>query len=161
VTRLQQVIGTLLHYSIAVDPTMLAALGTIAAAQSNATDHTATAVVKLLNYAATNPKAVIRYKASGMTLYVHNNASYLSEPKARSRAGGHFYLSNKPADPASAPSQQPPNNRPLHTTSHILRNVMASAAKSEVGALFVNSQEAIPIRYALEEVGHPQPPTPV
>jgi hypothetical protein len=55
VTRLQQVIGTLLYYSIAVDPTMLVALGTIAAAQSNATNHTATDVVKLFNYAATNP----------------------------------------------------------------------------------------------------------
>jgi hypothetical protein len=38
---------------------------------------------------------------------------------------------------------------------------MASAAESKVGALFVNSQEAIPLRYALEELGHPQPPTPV
>jgi hypothetical protein len=47
VTPLQQVIGTLLYYSIAVDLTMLVALGTIAAAQSNATNHTATAVVKL------------------------------------------------------------------------------------------------------------------
>jgi hypothetical protein len=130
-------------------------------AQSNATDHTATAVVKLLNYAATNPDAVIRYKASGMTLYIHSDASYLSEPKARSRAGGHFYLSDKPVDPSTAPSSQPPNNGPLHTTSHILRNVMAYAAESKVGALFVNSQEAIPLRYALEELGHPQPPTPV
>jgi hypothetical protein len=161
VTRLQQVIGTLLYYSIAVDPTMLVALCTITAAQSNTTDHTATAVVKLLNYAANNPNAVIRYKTSGMTLYVQSDASYLSEPKARSRAGGHFYLSNKPANPASAPSHQPPNNAPLHTTSHILRNVMASAAESEVSALFVNSQEAVPIRYALKELGHPQPPTPV
>jgi hypothetical protein len=161
VTRLQQVIGMLLYYSIAVDPTVLAALGTIAAAQSNATNHTATAVVKILNYAATNPNAVIRYKASGMTLYVHSDASYLSKPKALSRTGGHFYLSDKPANPASGTSQQPPNNGPLHTTSHILRNVMASAAESEVGALFLNSQEAIPIRYALKELGHPQPPTPV
>jgi hypothetical protein len=161
VSRLQQVIGTLLYYSIAVDPTMLVALGTIPAAQSNATNHTATAIVKLFNYAATNPNAVFHYKASGMTLYVHSDASYLSEPKARSRAGGHFYLSDKPADPASAPSQQLPNNRPLHTTSHIHHNVMASAADSEVGALFVNIQEAIPIRYALEKLCHPQRPTPV
>jgi hypothetical protein len=84
---------------------MLVALGTIAAAQSNATDHTATAVVKLLNYAATNPNAVIGYKASGMTLYGHSEASYLPELKARgSRAGGHFYLSSKPVDPSTAPS---------------------------------------------------------
>jgi hypothetical protein len=140
---------------------MLVALGTITATQSKATDHTATAIVKLLNYAATNPNAVTRYKTSGMTLYVHSYASYLSEPKARSRAGGDFYLSDKPADPPSAPSHQPPNNGPLPTTSHILRNVMASAAEAKVGALFVDSQEAIPIRYALEELGHPQPPTPV
>jgi N-acetylmuramic acid 6-phosphate (MurNAc-6-P) etherase len=84
VTPLQQVCGTFLYYAIAVDPTMLVALGTISAAQSNATDHTATAVVKLLNYAATNPDAVIRYKVSGTTLYIHSDASYLSEPKARS-----------------------------------------------------------------------------
>ena len=96
-----------------------------------------------------------------MTLYIHSDASYLSEPKARSRAGGHFYLSDKPIDPTIKPSTQPPNNGPLHTTSHILRNVMASAAEAKVGALFVNSQEAIPLRYALKELGHPQPPTPV
>jgi hypothetical protein len=84
VTCLQQVCGTFMYYAIAVYPMMLVALGTIFAAQSNAIDHTATAVVKLLNYAATNPDAVIRYKVSGTTLYIHSDASYLSEPKARS-----------------------------------------------------------------------------
>jgi hypothetical protein len=77
VTRLQQVMGTLMYYSIAVDP----AIGIIAAVQSNATNHTVTAVVKLLNHAATNPNAIIRYKASGKTLYAHSDASYLSDPK--------------------------------------------------------------------------------
>jgi hypothetical protein len=95
---------------------MLVALGTIASAQANATYHTATAVVKLVNYAAANPNAVIRHKASRMTLHVHSVASYLSEPKARSCAGGHFYLSDQPADPATAPSHQLPNDAPLHTT---------------------------------------------
>jgi hypothetical protein len=38
---------------------------------------------------------------------------------------------------------------------------MASAAESEVGALFLNGQEAIPLRNALIELGHPQPPTPL
>ena len=33
-TKLQQIIGTLLYYARAVDPTMLAALGTLAAAQT-------------------------------------------------------------------------------------------------------------------------------
>ena len=38
---------------------------------------------------------------------------------------------------------------------------MASAAEAELGALFLNCQEAVPIRITLEEMGHPQPPTPV
>ena len=38
---------------------------------------------------------------------------------------------------------------------------MASAAEAEVGALFVNGQDAIPLRNTLIELGHPQPPTPI
>jgi hypothetical protein len=160
-TRIQQIIGTLLYYGLAVDPTMLVALGTIAATQSSATVLTAQAVIQLLNYAATNPDAVIRYSASEMVLHIHSDGSYLSAPKARSRAGGHFFLSSNSADPQRAPVQQPPLNGPIHSTCLILRNVMASAAEAEVAAMFVNAQEAVPIRVTLEEMGHPQPPTPL
>ena len=38
---------------------------------------------------------------------------------------------------------------------------MSSAAEAELGALFMNAQEGIPMRTTLEELGHPQPPTPV
>jgi hypothetical protein len=38
---------------------------------------------------------------------------------------------------------------------------MASKAKAKVGALFINSQDAIPLRNTLIELGHPQPPTPI
>ena len=38
---------------------------------------------------------------------------------------------------------------------------MASAAEAELGDLFLNCQEAVPIRITLEEMGHSQPPTPV
>ena len=38
---------------------------------------------------------------------------------------------------------------------------MATAAEDKLGALFLNFQEAVPIRITLEEMGHPQPPTPV
>ena len=38
---------------------------------------------------------------------------------------------------------------------------MASAAEAELGALFLNCQEAVPIRITLEEMGHTQRPTPV
>ena len=38
---------------------------------------------------------------------------------------------------------------------------MASAAEAKFGTLFLNCQEAVPIRITLEEMGHSQPPTPV
>ena len=38
---------------------------------------------------------------------------------------------------------------------------MSSAAEAEIGALFMNAQEAIPIRQCLIDLGHPQPPTPI
>jgi hypothetical protein len=90
ITQIQKVIGTLLYYSLAINPKMLVALGTIAAEQRKATENTAEAVVKLLKYAATHPNATICYHTSNMILYTHSAASYLSVPKARSRAGSHF-----------------------------------------------------------------------
>jgi hypothetical protein len=42
-----------------------------------------------------------------------------------------------------------------------MHNVMGSAAKAEMGATYINGQEAIPIRTTLEELGHPQPPNPI
>ena len=38
---------------------------------------------------------------------------------------------------------------------------MGSAAEAEVGGTYENEREAIPIRYSLEEMGHPQPPMPI
>ena len=38
---------------------------------------------------------------------------------------------------------------------------MASTVEAESGALFLNCQEAVPIRITLEEMGYSQPPTPV
>eukprot|EP00957_Ditylum_brightwellii_P100032 7623831-Ditylum_brightwellii.AAC.1 len=38
---------------------------------------------------------------------------------------------------------------------------MASTTEAELGALFENAKEAISIRNALVEMGHPQPPTPI
>ena len=38
---------------------------------------------------------------------------------------------------------------------------MASASKAENGAIFLNGHQAVPIRTALIEIGHPQLPTPI
>jgi hypothetical protein len=42
-----------------------------------------------------------------------------------------------------------------------LKEVLSSASESELAALFHNGKEACPLRICLEELGHPQPPTPI
>ena len=89
INLVQHIMGTLLYYSIAVDPTMLTALSSIAAQQSKGTEKTYSDTLWLLNYAATHPNSKIRYTASDIILYIHSDASYLSEPQACSCAGRH------------------------------------------------------------------------
>ena len=43
----------------------------------------------------------------------------------------------------------------------VIKNAMASAAEAEIGAPFMNAQEAVGSRNCLEAIGHPQPPTPL
>ena len=45
--------------------------------------------------------------------------------------------------------------------AQIIKNVMYSAAEAELGALFINSCQAIPAQKTIEELGHQQPPTPI
>ena len=149
----QQVLGTFLYYGRAVDSTMLTALSSIASSQASPTKLTMHKVKLFLDYAATNPDAVLTYRASNMVLAVHSDASYLSEPKARSRAGGHFYMSND--------TPNPPNNGAVLNLAQIIKAVMSSAAEAEIGALYINSREAVPQRTLLKEMGHPQPETPM
>ena len=51
--------------------------------------------------------------------------------------------------------------RSLHSFCTILPFVAASAPEAEIGALFLNIKEACIFRLTLEELGHPQPATPV
>ena len=160
-TRIQQIVGTLLYYAISVDPTMLVALGSIASTQANATKLTMDECLWVMDYAAPNPDAKIWYHASGMVLYIHSDASYLSETRGRSRAGGHFFLSSQPTDPTKPPISIPPLNGPVHTVSKILDVVVGSAAEAEIAGTYLNGQDAISLRTTLQELQHPQPPTPM
>ena len=99
----------------------------------------------------THPDAVLKYMASDMILAVHSDASDLSEANARSRSGGHFYLTNV--------DDEEFRNGAVLTLSLIINHIMASASKAELAAMFYNSREAIPLRVTLEEMGHPQPAT--
>jgi hypothetical protein len=85
----------------------------------------------------THPDAIIQYRASDMILNVHSDASYLSALKACIQAGGYFLLGSLPhdGDPIKL-------NGAIHITCTILKLVAASAAEAELGALFLNAQEA-------------------
>lgn len=91
-----------------------------------------------------------------MILNIHSDASYLTEPKARSRLGGFYFLGTAPQH--GKPLQL---NGPIHVMASICKFVVASAAEAELGALFHNCQDGKIFRLILHELGHPQPPTPV
>ena len=74
---------------------MAATLSSIASRQSKATTDLDDEVKQFLDYCHTHPNAGVRFVASDMVLSLHSDASYLSEPNAKSRAAGHFYLSKK------------------------------------------------------------------
>ena len=106
-----------------------------------------------LDYVASHPDAVLTFSASNMVLNVHIDASYLTELKAQSQAGGQFFLSDNSKDLT--------DNGAALNVAQIIKNVMSSAAEAELGALFINSHQAIPARKTIEELGHQQPPTPI
>ena len=73
--------------------------------------------------------------------------------------GGHFTLSDQV--PPGKPPINPTPNGVLHIECTTLRNVMTSAAETELGALFHNGQVSEPFRTCLAEMDHPQPCTPM
>eukprot|EP00804_Cyclotella_cryptica_P012521 CCRYP_017704-RA/>CCRYP_017704-RA protein AED:0.43 eAED:0.43 QI:0/0/0/1/0/0/2/0/258 len=91
-TFVQEVIGVFLYYARAVDCTMLTALGSLATQQAKPTTTTLDRVSQFLDYALSHPNAGVTYRASDV-IAAQSDASYLSESNARSRAGGHFFLS--------------------------------------------------------------------
>ena len=100
VTRVQQVVGSLLFYARAVDNTILPALSTIASSQAAATEHTLARCTQLLEYCAYNPDATVQYRSSDMILNIHSDASYLSAPRARSQVARYYFLGSVPTDDA-------------------------------------------------------------
>ena len=93
------IVGSLLYYAQAVDNKLLATLSAISAQQAKATENTAKAVHQLLDYVATYPLDGITFRASNMVLVAHSNASYLTEPDSRSRAGAHIFLTEDDPTP--------------------------------------------------------------
>ena len=155
---IQEILGTLLYFARAVDPTILVTISSLSTQQSKPTMQTIAAINHLLNYCATHPNAVSRFHASDMVLHFESDASYLSKAKAKSRYAGYHYLS---IDPKGNNIMYPPLNAPVLVLANIIKETVASAAEAELAGLFHNGQDALPLIHALNEIGHPQPPTPI
>ena len=138
-----------MYYARAVDSTMLVALSALASEQASPTNNTMKKLFLFLDYAASKEETVVTYHASDMVLACYRDALYLSEPGARRRAGGNFFLSNDATMPA--------NNGAVLNIVQTIKSVMTSAAEAEIGAMFINDREAVPQRMKMVEMGHLQP----
>jgi hypothetical protein len=132
---------------------MLTTLRAIAADMVAPAQQTMECTKQLLDYDVSQNDWVVTYRASNMILAIHSDASYLSESKACSRAGGHFFLlTNSPI---------PENNDAILNIAKIIHPVMSSTTEAGLGTLFINAKQAIPMQSTLEELGHKQSPTPI
>ena len=131
---------------------MMHSLNDLAIQTHSGTQKTVQATTHFLDYCSTNPNATKLYRTSDMILNIHSDAAYLVASKARSRAGGFFFLGK--IDGSFI-------NGSIHVIAKILKNVLASALEEDIGALFNCAQKAVPMNFTLIELGHPQPTTPM
>ena len=152
VKYLQRICGIFLYYARAVDPTMLTAIGKIAANIANPTQSTLKAAEHFLQYAASHPDATMTFKPSDMQLKIISDASFAGDSQARSRAGGVHFLCK-----ASELSEDDTlTNAPFHYFSTIIPTIVTSAAEAEYAALFLNGKDANYEMALLEYMGYPQ-----
>jgi hypothetical protein len=109
---------------------------------------------QLLDYLETHLYAKTWYHASYRILHIHSDASYLSLYNAYNFLGGILFCGDSPPNYDNL-------NRSIPNVTAIIKNVVASAAESEVGGCFQNAQSGAPFRIALIELGHKQPETPL
>ena len=55
----------------------------------------------------------------------------------------------------SSNNEYPPNNEGVHVIAQTIKAVIALAAEAEIGAIFINAKEVVPLRKTLLEMGHP------
>ena len=135
---LQQVTGKFLYYACAIDCTMLHALNDLATQTHSGTQKIMKAVKHFINYCASNPDSTTLHCVSDMILHIDSGAAFLVARKARSRAGGFYYMGNQ-------------NKALIHGP---IAQSMQRSSKTSCGP-----QLAVPMRTTLQELGHTQPPT--
>ena len=113
------------------------------------------------DYVATYPGSKITYQKINMHIWVHIDTSYLAEPKARSRAGGYHYFSNKTKLTSQFDDPLPKHNHPVLVLSKVIGAIITSTQEYKTVGDYINSKESLPIRLMAIEMGHPRGLTPL
>jgi hypothetical protein len=142
-----------LYYGRAVDARILPATCALASEQASPTTETITRLDRLLGSVSAHPNGRKVYRASDMMLRCFTDASYLSRPRAGSVAGGHHFLGDL-LDTA-------PINHPISTHCTRIPVVCHCVAEAEYAGTFASARIATIERRILEDMGHPQPRTPI
>jgi hypothetical protein len=117
---------------------VLMALSMIASKQTKGMKCAYEKAYQVLDYLAMHPDAMVKFRALDMVMNIHMDVSYLSKPNAHGRAWGNFFICSLPTD--GKPIKL---NSAFHMLCLILQFVVVSAAKAELGALFLNCQEGM------------------
>ena len=116
--------------------TVLHALNLIAAEGS--TEYTVEHVEQLIDYMCTNPTNDVRYHASDMILNIHLNVLIIPVSWPREKTNKRLcFLGSIPRE--GTPIKL---NGHIAITCVILKLIAASAAETELGAMFLDMQEA-------------------
>ena len=150
-TRIQELVGVLLHYSRVIDSTITTAVKMLSEEQSSPTEDTNKAVQQNIDYCRRYPNNILIFTACDIVLHIQSDASYLSRRNARSVAGGLYYLGNRGKPTAI--------NNPLDVLCQIIDVIVSSAFETEYAALFLNARHSIYLRNILQDLGYPQLPT--
>ena len=111
IKHVQDIIGTLLYYGRAVNPTIVTALSEIASCHSKGIEALLNIYHQLLDYVTTHPNSAIRYHASETILELENDAYYLSEHCDKIRAAAYM---------TRVPQRVHPNSIWNNQTCHVL-----------------------------------------
>ena len=152
IEELPQAIGSLLYYARALDCTMLPAVTTLSSLQSAPTLNVIAKLNRLLGYCSAFPDHQLIFRPSRVLLQTHSDASFNSLPRSGSKSGGHHTLGNH--DPAF-------HNAPIDVDSSRIPVVTSSAADAELAAAYGNARSAHFHRATLQNIGYPQPPSPI
>ena len=129
-------------------------LNSLSCQQSKPTTHTKKKCDQSFDCLVTHPDANISFYALDVMPCIYSDASHMNEPGAKSTAGGHCFMSS-----ARKNGQATKLNGAICSSCTALKLVAASTSEAELGALFLNAQEARIMRLTVKEMAiHNRPP---